>query len=72
MVVFDKELDKVTLTNNFPQAKTSSFMRVVRLSYYLHQFEFYPKAKDVGNYNATVTLTDNNPDPKSTTYEIEI
>jgi hypothetical protein len=34
--------------------------------------ECVPKAKDVGNYTATVKLTDNNKNPLTTIYKIKI
>lgn len=60
------------VTNDFVKANASSFLKIVQMSPKIYEVIASPKAKDVGNYSVTITLTDDHKYPLSTEYKIEI
>lgn len=62
----------MTVTNDFVKANVSSFLKIVQMTPKFYQIIASPKAKDVGNYSVTITLTDDHKYSLSTKYKIEI
>lgn len=67
---WDNEGNKVKLTHDFKKANLSSFLQISQIDKYLYSIIANPKTKDVGKYNATITLTDNHMYSLSTVYKL--
>ena len=71
-LIWDQEKNKVEVTNDFIKANVSAFLVIERTSPAFYRVVASPKAKHVGNYSTTITLTDDHKYPLSTRYKVEI
>jgi hypothetical protein len=60
------------VTNDFVKANVSTFLKIEQMTPKIYQVIASPKAKDVGNYSITITLTDDHKYPLSKKYKVEI
>jgi hypothetical protein len=60
------------LTHDFIKANVSSFLKIERKSPHLYRIVASPREKHVGNYSATITLTDDHKYPLSNIYMLEV